>query len=255
MRLKVSPKEALLRIDKLVLDGDVTLCEIRSDYEKKCELWKTRRRDVKRIADEMARGYIRIGSEPTLTEEDLKNYQEKAWKWEEKAEEELRSIYMDHVPVFIFLSTYAQTRVIENCHDLTAYFKVHDTFRTKLHLLGAYYNELKDNMKSPLFYLPDQSKICFYDFICALTADTNEALLCAFMFGFSIGEKVELEDIFADGFKGNRDEFCGKDSAKIKHAYDGINSKTNDAFGFPIFKKEGSTLCLTLPSRVTSNLI
>jgi len=252
MRLKVSPKEALLRIDKLVLDGDVTLCDIRSHYDEKNRLWEQKMNDPEHFAERSQ--YIRIGPEPTLTEEDLDDYHQKAWVWEEKAEEELRDIYMDHVPVFVFQSTYPQTRVFENCPDLTSYFKLHDTFRAKLHLLATYYNELESGMKSPLLYLPDQAKICFYDFICPLTADTNEALLCAYMFEFSIGEKAEMEDIFMGAFGGKEDEFCGKDSAKIKHAYDGINRKTNDAFGFSILKKEGKTLCLTLPSRVTSNL-
>jgi hypothetical protein len=252
MRLKVSPKEALLRIDKLVLNGDVTLCDIRSRYDEKHRLWEKKMNDPEHFIERSQ--YIRIGPERTLTDEDLDEYHEKAWAWEDKAEEELRDIYMDHVPVFVFLSTYPQTRTFDNCPDLTSYFKLHDTFRAKLHLLATYYKELQDGMKSPLSYLSDQAKICFYDFICPLTADTNEALLCSFMFGFSVGEKVEMEDIFAGAFHGNKDEFCGKDREVIKHAYDGINRKTNDAFGFPILKKDGTTLCLTLPSRVTSNL-
>ncbi len=240
MRLKTSPKEALSKINELVLNGSVLLCSMESEAEYA-------------LGDQRkAKSRIKVSRPSSQL---LKRFDGEYQAWDQAAEELLRHIFVDYVPIHVFTSSFWKVEPINNVAVEVADFRlIVDTLRLKLDILVNYYNGLADKMKNPLIYLPDRVQIWFYDFCCPLQTDSNEATLCHYIFGFSIGEKVEMEDIFAEGFGGNRDDYCGKDKAQIKHAYDGINRKTNDTFGFPILKKEGTTLCLTLPSRVTSNL-
>ena len=198
-------------------------------------------------------GFVSKIAEPRMDE-----LEQRYADWRDETKELLEGIFMDFTPVHTFMDArgefYSETSPFGRSWRFEKYINVTRTLDAKIAILIGFYEALSDGIRSPLTYLPDQAKICFYDFVCPLTADTNESLLCGFMFGFSIGEKVEMEDIFAGAFHGNKEDFCGKDRETIKNAYDGINRKTNDVFGFPILKKDGTTLCLTLPSRVAANL-
>ena len=176
--------------------------------------------------------------------------------WRDETKKILEDMFMDFIPVHTFMDATGEWyyEQFPSNGRRAEYINMTRNLDAKIAVLIGFYQTLAENIRSPLTYLPDQAKVCFYDFICPLKVDSNEASLCAFMFQHSIGEKVEMEDIFVGAFGGNTEEFCGKDTTKIKHAYDGINRKTNEVFGFSIFKKDGTTLCLTLPSRVASNL-
>jgi hypothetical protein len=119
-----------------------------------------------------------------------------------------------------------------------------------LHILGEYYRQLSEQVFVPLFYIPDKAQLCFFASICPLEADSNEDAVCRFLFKqYSYHEWVEMEDIFVGALGGNRDEYGGKDKTKIENAYDGVNRKTNEAFGFPVLKKRKTLIALNLPSR------
>ena len=176
--------------------------------------------------------------------------------WRDETKKILEEMFMDFIPVHTFMDAMGEWyyEQFPSNGRRAEYINITRNLDAKIAVLIGFYKTLSENIRSPLAYLPDQAKWCFYDFVCPLKTDSNEAALSAFMFQHSIGEKVEMEDIFVEGFGGNCDEYCGKDKTKIQHAYDGINRKANEVFGFPIFKKDGTTLCLTLPSRVASIL-
>lgn len=153
------------------------------------------------------------------------------------------------------MSAEGAQKIVENSQDLTRYYRLRNTFQAKLKVLADHYNDIKDSVRSPLFYLPDRAIICFYDFVCPLKVDSNEASVCAFMFQYSIGEKVEMIDAYNHMFGEQRTTLGVAEKDKIKNAIDGINRKTNRAFGFPIIAKDTVTISLTIPARITQNLL
>jgi hypothetical protein len=196
------------------------------------------------------------GFESKIAEPKMEALEQQYDDWFYETKELLEGIFMDFTPVHTFMDArgefYSNPSPFGGSYGFAKYINVTRTLDAKIAVLIDFYKTLSEDIRSPLTYLIDQAKVCFYDFVCPMKVDSNEASLCAFMFQYSIGEKVEMEDIFTDGFGGNRDEYCGKDRTKIKNAYDGINRKTNEVFGFPILKKDGTTLCLTLPMTALS---
>jgi hypothetical protein len=103
---------------------------------------------------------------------------------------------------------------------------------------------------SSLLFLSVSLQICFFASVCGLQPDSNEDTLCKYIFeGYNFNEWVEIEDVFTNAFGGNADEYDKQDKAKIENAAEGVNKKTNDAFGFPVFQQKKTLLSLHLPSR------
>jgi len=175
--------------------------------------------------------------------------------WYDKTVKTLRAVFTDFAPVYSFW------KAIENEKDgtkkdlflLTSRCDPQDYARllnAGLRILGEYYRQLSDQVFTPLFYIPNKAHLCFFASLCPLEPESNEDAVCRFLFKqYSYHEWVEMEDIFAGAFGGNKDEYSGKDKAKIENAYDGVNGKTNEVFGFPVLKKRKTLIALNLPSR------
>jgi len=213
MRLKVSPKEALTKIDLLLEEGYELLI------------------DCCRIAQ--GRG-------------------EMLDDWNHKTVVELGKIFMDFSPLYEFLKVDKEAGEDESIQikRIVDADNGSQELRESLDVLNSYCQQLSAQLYTPLFYIPDKAQVCFFVSICTLEPDSNEDALCRYMFHHhNFHEWVEMEDIFASGFGGNREEYDKQDKVKIDNAYDGVNRKSNEAFDFPVFKKKKSLLCLNLPSR------
>lgn len=227
MRLKVSPKAALIAIDRLIYQG--------FDLQREYGYW------------------LKSSSAVGLTKEG----KEKLEKWHSKAIETLQKVFLDFAPVYFFFKAIDDQDDYEK-RDLYSFSLMDGTdpreyakiLNGGLQILGEYYQRLSDQVYTPLFYAADKAQICFFASVCALQPDSNEDTLCRYMFTHhSFNEWVEMEDIFARSFGGNKDEYDKKDRAKIENAAEGVNKKAKDAFDFPVFRQKKTLVSLHLPSR------
>ena len=202
-------------------------------------------------------GYLPEDTE--ATKKGMQKLRERFQEWRDRTETELTAIYMDFTPMYAFRNSYGeyyapQIGIGGIDRDYQEYVNTKREIEEKTNTLIGFYNALVDNIRSPLFYLNDRATICFYYFSCPLKADTNEAALCDFLFQRSMGEKMEMLDAY-NHITGSHNETLNANERKtVTNAYDGINRKTKQSFGFPIVAKDKMTLRLTLPARVTTNI-
>jgi hypothetical protein len=177
--------------------------------------------------------------------------------WRDKTKKILEDMFMDFIPVHTFMDAQGEWyyEQFPSNGRRAAYINITRNLDAKIAVLIGFYKTLSEDIRSPLTYLIDQAKVCFYDFVCPLQIDSNEASLCAFMFQFSIGEKVEMVDAYNHMFGLQETTLNTAAKNKIKNAVDGINGKTNKVFGFPILAKDATTINLTIPARVTQNML
>lgn len=179
--------------------------------------------------------------------------------WRDETTEILEGIFMDFTPIHTFMDArgefYSNPSPFGGSYGFAQYINITRNLAAKVAVLMGFYKTLSEDIRSPLTYLIDQSKVCFYDFVCPLKVDSNEASLCAFMFQYSIGEKVEMIDAYNHMFGEQRTTLGAAEKDKIKNAVDGINRKANKTFGFPIIAKDTTTINLTVPARVTQSLL
>ena len=179
--------------------------------------------------------------------------------WCDETKKILEDMFMDFTPVHTFMDAtgefYSSPSPFGRSWRSVKYINISRNLDAKVAVLIGFYKTLSEDIRSPMTYLIDQAKVCFYDFVCPLKADSNEASLCAFMFQFSIGEKVEMIDAYSHIFGEQRTTLGATEKDKIKNAVDGINRKTNKTFGFPIIAKDTTTINLTVPARVTQSLL
>lgn len=207
MQLKVSPKQALGKIDGLLRQGHEIYSECKDNF------YQTQGRLL--LPDELAQGID---------------------TWEKEAVDTLTAIFLDYAPVYMF-------------HEADNGVQ-YDHMRDKLRLLNDYYLSLAEQVRTPLFYIPERAQICFFASVCAIDPDSNEDVLCRYMFeNHSFHEWIEMEDVSIGAFGVGADAYGSRERTQIEHAQDGVNRKTNDVFGFPLFLKKKSLLCLNLPSR------
>lgn len=229
MRLKVSPKAALEAIDDLIYEG----------FRLESEHGET----------------LKKGMAINVSEED----RQKIMDWHGNAIKGLQDIFLDFAPVYFLWKAIDEVKVEDHSKDMDMPYRVYmgpsdescvRVLEGGLRTLGEYYRQLSEQVFTPLFYIPDKAQLCFFASICPLEPDSNEDAVCRFLFKrYSFHEWVEMEDIFAGALGGNKDEYGGKDKTKIENAYDGVNRKTNEAFGFPVLKKSKTLIALNLPSR------
>ncbi|MFA7277444.1 MAG: hypothetical protein WC101_00450 [Candidatus Gracilibacteria bacterium] len=271
MRLKVPPKEAILKIDALLKEGADIFDFIAKDYweqedkEEKREKDEEEKREqeLQKITEERGAIFASMAArdmpQPILSifgsrvsPDIIKSYEVQHAKWIERVKEALGNIYEDFAPLYQFL--YAKIEYQKNTNSGAIYndfVRVKETLREQTNVLAGFYKDLRGDIRSPLFYIPEKNKVCFYDLVCQLQPDSNEAQLCKFLFQFSFGEFKEMEDAYV--FMTGTDIGDEKNwKTKITSAYDGINEKTNKQFGFPIIQKEKSTITLVFPSRFLS---
>lgn len=112
--------------------------------------------------------------------------------WHDETTEILEGIFMDFTPIHTFMGAqgefYSNPSPFGGSYGFAQYINITRNLDAKVAVLMDFYKTLSEDIRSPLTYLIDQAKVCFYDFVCPLKVDSNEASLCAFMFQYSIGE-------------------------------------------------------------------
>jgi hypothetical protein len=287
MYLKISPKEALRRIDFLIKEGYEFRNSIFDDYgnvEEKAERAEVRaaakeERELKKLeagidvtksstvqfANQMklmsARWQPRdLFPKEKVSEKVVDAYFDRYYDWNGKVLGELGDIFQHFAHIYRFKTSLTFTE-FENPplgnYNYRRFIEVLDRLDSNLRTLVSFYDELKILVRNPLVYLEDKAQICFYDFIQQLEPSSNEAALCKFMFQFSVGEWKEFADVYdyisGGGFE-DQDRWDENWKSVVNSAYDGINRKTNKVFDFPILKKQKLMLSLNFPSRLVSNL-
>jgi len=234
----MSPKEALLKIDTLIESGDKLLQHMEVEnyyYHQEAVLAGMKERKKKRHC------------------EDEFN------EWLKEVKEVIQEIFQDYTPLHKFQEAFVYWK--DTPYPLSGIFA--DTFgmidfiKKKLKNLVEFYDRIEHFCKSPLMYIPDKALLCFYDFVIELVADTNEAELCRYMFQFDFGKEVPFGDIYdyIQGKELKKGESDKKDWLTIvKSAYTGVNRKTNERFGFPIFTKDKRVLRLGIPNHFVTSL-
>jgi len=292
MRLIVSPKEAVQKIDALIKEGyELRECIV-DDYERKRnEAWEREDEDNddesenetenedqhQKIAPEfesfmpsikfaqkelervkkMAESYqphIELNKKD-VSDEIIDGYKKKQDTWFNSCLTILKDIYKDFAPIYIFYERLSLTKFDIGLGDpnFREYIHVVDRIDSRLSALVDFYNDLKDQVRSPLNYLEKKAQIWFYDFVCQLTPSSNESALCGYMFQYGIGEYRSYADIYEYIFgeiEDTSDKLPKGWKVKVRSAYDGINRKTNKSFGFNILSKKGYAIALHFPSRL-----
>lgn len=239
MRLKKSPKEALLQIDCLVKEGSKILDWIRG------EDWDSFRNPISfgDYLDEQEEIETSDPQEPEFVANEIEF-------WNKKAIKELREIFMDESPIYKFRDAIGY--IFDKREHKKEYIKLENGLVSKISILVNYYEQLHSLVSSPLVYITEKAQIWFYDFVVQLEPDSNEASLCGFMFNFGIGELKEFEDIYAH-VKGESieesDQWPKNWKAMLNNAYDGINKKANKTLGFNILSKTKNQLSISFPNR------
>ncbi|NCP67826.1 hypothetical protein GW756_05740 [bacterium] len=288
MRLKVSPKVVIDRIDELVKSGQELLSEVNKEY---FEILDERDNDgeldfgglfsqsndftmpplifglnnedyLKRLAEyqaeikEKERKEQKQSEFRSKQEAIVENWRKKYKQWQQSCFEVFEIIFSDYVPVNTFERASSQNRK-RDLYEIYFFGKHTDLvalLEVKLKVLRDFYTEISKNVRSPLTYLSEKNQIVFYDFVCQLKPDSNEALLCKKMFEFPIGESIEEIDVY-EFITGDNDGISDKSSHNlIKNACDGVNRKTKDSFGFSIMKNQAKSIKLSIPSKIIANL-
>lgn len=197
------------------------------------------------------------GFQSKIAEKRMEELRKEYNEWRDGTKAILEDIFMDFTPIYTFMDAQGEwySESFPSNGRSAEYINMSRTVDAKIGVLIGFYKTLSEDIRSPLTYLTDQAKVCFYDFICQLKVDSNEASFCAFMFEHSIGEKVEMIDAYNHMFGEQRTTLGAAEKDKIKNAVDGINRKTNKVFGFPIIAKDTTTINLTVPARVTQSLL
>lgn len=193
-----------------------------------------------------------------IAEARMKELRDEFASWRDETKKIIEDVFMDFTPVYSFMDASGEwyTEAFPFGERRSGwYINMTRELDAKIAVLIGFYKTLSENIRSPLTYLPNQAKLCFYDMVCPLKTDSNEASLCTFMFQHSIGEKVEMIDVYNHIF-GEQETILGKTGKdKIKNAVDGINRKTNKSFGFAIIAKDSTSINLTIPARVTQSML
>lgn len=219
MRLKVSPKEAITTIDRLIYEG--------------YEIYSSLRDSPSSMIDD-----INLSHPDRL----------KVSEWHGKVIDELTATFIDFTPVYLFLQPMHEHD--DNFQNFMHSKRYSTMLKSGLQVLSGYYQGLSEQVYTPLFYISDRAQICFFASVCPLQPDSNEDALCRYMFdNHSFNEWVEMTDIFTRAFGGSADEYDKQDRAKVENAAEGVNKKTNEAFEFPVFRQKKTLLSLHLPSR------
>lgn len=275
MRLKVSAKEALLKIDLLIQEWWIIFDDIKNfvlslddnivydvDTPELSQLafqdqviWTTKVSSNEiHISNKLKEELESIKSTNDLHNADLstiKDFQ----SWHSKACNTLDDIFQDFSPVY----TFKKAKAIYD-ESYTTQFPIILTIKLlemKLDLLNNFYEDIAKDFKSPLLYLDDKSQIHFYNIMIQLWADNNESTLCKYMFQFPIWELIPYEDIYcyitwlkADQYSDNLELAI----TKVSRAYEWVNKEALKVFWFSIFKKNKLLLSLTLPNRFVKEL-
>src|SRR3989338_431871 len=147
-------------------------------------------------------------------------------EWNDNAEHILTDVF-DDVWLQIHFIHICKPAYIESDQSTANEFLIE-----KLKILENSANELNKMIKTPLVYLPERTAIKYQDTECELLPSSKQAAVCKYVFeNNDEGENIDIAMI--DHYLSGENEMK---SDQVKNAAIEINKKTNDAFGFPIFK-------------------
>lgn len=248
MHLKMSVREALLKIDSLLKEGVEIMDWIRG------EDWDDFRMPIISSLEDHEELNKKEPPRPSIFDESLieniEFVETKLKAWNKKCIKVLRTIFIDEAHIYRFRSALKKESVDRKYNK--DYLAIELPLESKLDVLSDYYFDLYPLIKAAISYDPESAKLHYYDFVQELEPGSNEADLCSCLFKKGIGEKVDYADVYAyiKGANINEQDRWDKDWKKvIRNAYDGINKKTNKRFGFNLISKEDSAICLNFPSR------
>lgn len=208
MRLKVSNKEALLKIDSLIEKGFILIKEDRKKSNS-------------------------IGQ--------IDN-------WFEETARVLKAVFTDFAPIYKFLRPHYPEDLRPFEPEKTQWSRSQSgDIQPAVDTLLSYYDEIGKYDNSPLRFNSKKAAIWLYDICCQLEPESNEAEICRYMFKFAYGEYKEISQIhkFILGEDHNPKAKNGK---TVLNALEGVNSKTKEIFGFTLFTKKKSVVALSIPA-------
>lgn len=250
MRLKVTSKIAVDRIDEVIKIGSDSLADLIDVIHQSNSDLEDNDKITKEDCEKILREYVNFRALVSCTFDDIFQHEAPLFELEllgyAKNREEIDSLYCDYNP---------QKLAQKNQLELEKYYEtVLIYYESTLKVALSYYKEVSKIVKSPMFYLEKQCQICFYDLVCQLKPSTNESELCKKLFEYSFGEKIDDADVYeyitGEDTEGLMDMESRK---KIKNAVDGVNRKTKKYLGFSIIEHKKNTLNLFLPARVLDN--
>lgn len=177
---------------------------------------------------------------------------EKLEQWNTELLERLEHIFQDYTPVSyvsdIIEERYSIPKITGNFHQALS-FRGKEMLEEVLPLLRRYYSILSENTDSVLYFASKTSQICFLDMVCDIEPDSNQYMLIKYILETaSYGENIDFETIWREGFGENENTYDVKTQEKIKNAFEGINKKTLEIFGFSLFKKKKMFLNIIKPN-------
>lgn len=242
LRLKVPITEAVGCLDKAIEDGAGVLNLLVNSYAR--SFWE--RRDE---AGDLLDGSALPPEDCLLNfgdhfEECILRY----YAWVDDAKNILKEIYEDFSPYYAFVMRGATVEeVTEKAHQPHT---LESQLRAKLEYLISRYEEVRRLFKIPLFYDKNKIGIWFYDYWCEIQEGTLQESLCAYMFGYEFGRKINYVQIYDDIIDSDFNKgVIGSNIKKnnIANISSEINKKTREAFGFAVFKEAKTTLSLKVP--------
>lgn len=238
MNLKVTPKEALKTINALLYEA----AALRSDFIG--EYWSS---DLERV-EELVGSRVNP-MEATIRASSLPSLLDRLNKFKKMVGDRLVDVYEEVAPAMLFViaDRKVTTDHIPKTED-GPYFYFEKELDLSIDFLESKYQEVRALMRSPLQFIKKSAALVYFDAVCKLSLDSNEALLCDIMTDLSIGEQREMDEIFELMSNEEPENFPKEWKKTIKNAIEGVNTKTNETFGFPIFRIKKSTVSLVLPT-------
>lgn len=243
MILKKTPRDALKEVDQLLFKAGQLREKLRRDY------WGSEESREENLLGQSITS-IPIGTlfNPGAIETLRKEFK----KFKTSSFEKLIEIFDEPATAILFFTLDRKLDLNKIPTHEKEYFLLEKKVELCIDFFESIHLELVRELKSPLHYIPEKAKILYFDVICELVPNSNEAELCRFMFQRSIGEFREKMDAY-DELTGERDSVHARGwQKKIDNAIEGVNKKTFERFGFRIFTIKKNTVALTLPAQVIS---
>lgn len=249
MRLKVSPRQALTTIDTLLRKGWEELRGLHKKYDTELksnpEFSKAMQEDPTGV---QVHSRIRVPMEvtPATLQEIALAFEE----WSVNVSTALESIYIDYAPMYTFTRAQPPSPTghpHENQKTAALWERHYDLWECKLDVIAKFYYDLRTFVRIPLMYREEEAEIWFYDLCCPLELQSNEALLCEYMFERDFGRPVDCDDVRGFILGATKE---GPTKA-VNNAANGVNKKTRERFGFSIFSSPEKTNTIILKPPVT----
>ena len=244
MKLKITAKEAVQEIEKLVKKGDWILSLI--EGHNILTGFKERREAEKRHEGAKTQIVSFLGKprESQPSSRDIKQYRLQSLEWEEEVQNSLEKIYSDFIPKYKFKKIEGDYSILneDQTPEYKTFLLVISKIEKQLNYLVSQYDDLITQVRSPLVFLEDSLRIVYYDRVVEITPNTDEESLCLCLFDKPIGQTMSYDEIHLRMTGQDEDQRRKSWRNKVKNAYEAVNVKTRKNFGFPIFESKGGNL-------------